>query len=131
MQNKEIQQNNTHFCATVWVARLPSPPPRLGAEEGEGKTIKKRTRKTYSLVPQFSGLVTQTMAQHSAGGVDRTKKTQEPPRTQPNQAKNTSNPDLKTQTTPETTQGEKSRKTENCRARRRRESQLAVAAPVD
>ena len=38
--------------------------PRLGAEEGVGRTKKKRTRKTYSPVPQFSGPITQTMAQH-------------------------------------------------------------------
>ena len=39
--------------------------PRLGAEEGIGRTKKKkRTRKTYGPVPQFSGLITQTMAQH-------------------------------------------------------------------
>ena len=35
--------------------------PRLGAEEGVGRTTKKRTRKTYSPVPLFSG-PTQTMA---------------------------------------------------------------------
>ena len=41
--------------------------PRLRAEEGVGRTTtttKKRTRKTYSPVPQFSGPITQTMAQY-------------------------------------------------------------------
>ena len=38
--------------------------PRLGTEEGVGRTEKQRTRKTYSPVPQISGPITQTMAQH-------------------------------------------------------------------
>ena len=37
--------------------------------------------------------------------------------------------DRKTQKAPETIQGENPRKPENCRARRRRESQLTTAAP--
>ena len=39
-------------------------PPGSGAEESVGMTKKKLTRKTYSPVPQFSGPITQTMAQH-------------------------------------------------------------------
>ena len=47
------------------------------------------------------------------------------------QTTNDKNPDLKTQNTPETNnQGEKTRKPEICRARRRRESQLTTAAPA-
>ena len=39
--------------------------PRLGAEEGVGRTTKKKhTRKIYSPVPQFSCPITQTMAQY-------------------------------------------------------------------
>ena len=39
--------------------------PRLGAGEGVSKTTKKkRTRKTYDLVPQYSDPITQTLAQH-------------------------------------------------------------------
>ena len=41
------------------------------------------------------------------------------------------NPGPKTQKLPETIQGEKPRKPENCRARRRRESQLTTAAPLE
>ena len=37
---------------------------RLGAEGDVGRTKNKRTRITYSPVPQFSGPIAQTMAQH-------------------------------------------------------------------
>ena len=38
---------------------------RLGAEEGVGRTTRKNeNEKSYSPVPQFSGPITQTMAQH-------------------------------------------------------------------
>ena len=50
--------------------------PRLGAEEGVGRTTKKkkRTRKNYSPVPQFSGPITQTLAQHRVEAVVSTEK---------------------------------------------------------
>ena len=66
------KQNNVHqrgkktkytvlcYCVS---SQLTLAAPRLGAEEGVGRTTKKkRTRKTYSPVPLFSGPITQTMA---------------------------------------------------------------------
>ena len=76
----EIKQNNVHHkekktkhtvlchCAS---SQITLAAPRLGGEEGVGRTTttttkkiknKTRTRKTYSPVPQFSGPITQTMA---------------------------------------------------------------------
>ena len=66
------KQNNVHhegkktkhavLCYGV-SSQLTLAAPRLGAEEGVGRTTnKKRTRKTYSPVPMFSGPITQTMA---------------------------------------------------------------------
>ena len=66
------KQNNVHhegkktkrtvLCYGV-SSQLTLAAPRLGAEEGVGRTTKiKRTRKTYSPVPLFSGPITQTMA---------------------------------------------------------------------
>ena len=66
------KQNNVHhkgkktkhtvlcYCAS---SQITLAAPRLGAEEGVGRMAKKkRTRKTYSPVPLFSGPITQTMA---------------------------------------------------------------------
>ena len=38
--------------------------PRLGDGEGVGRTKKETNTKNYSPVPQFSGPITQTTAQH-------------------------------------------------------------------
>ena len=69
----ERKQNNEHhnekktkhsvLCHYV-SSQITLAAPRLGAEEGVGRTTKKRARKTYSPVPQFSGPITQTMAQY-------------------------------------------------------------------
>ena len=57
-------------------------------------------------------------------GKDTDRKTQKAPETT-----QTKSSDPKAQQLPETIQGENPRKPENCRARRRRESQLTTAAP--
>ena len=69
---RKRQQNNVHhkgkktkhavLCHCV-SSQITLAAPRLGAEEGVGRTTKKkRTRKTYSPVLLFSGPITQTMA---------------------------------------------------------------------
>ena len=57
---KERRQNILSY-ATV-SSQVPLAAPRLGVEEGVGRTTKKRTRKTCSPVPLFSGPITQTIA---------------------------------------------------------------------
>ena len=70
--HKKRKQNNVHhygkktkhavlcYCAT---SQITLAAPRLGDEEGVGRTTKKNvTRKTYSPVPLFCGPITQAMA---------------------------------------------------------------------
>ena len=62
VHHKGKKTKHTVLCYCV-SSQLTLAAPRLGAEEGVGRTTKKkRTRKTYSPVPLFSGPITQTMA---------------------------------------------------------------------
>ena len=61
---KKIRQKHTVLCHSM-SSQITLAAPRLGAEEDVGRAgTKKRTRKTYSPVPQFSGPIAQTMSQH-------------------------------------------------------------------
>ena len=64
MHHKEKKRKHTVLCHGV-SSQITLAAPRLEAEEVVGRTTKKkRTRKTYSLMPLFSGPITQTMAQY-------------------------------------------------------------------
>ena len=59
-KGKETKHTVLCYCVS---SQLTLAAPRLGAEEGVGRTTKKRpTQKTYSPVPLFSDPITQTMA---------------------------------------------------------------------
>ena len=59
---KKRRRKHTVLCHCV-SSQITLAAPRLGDEEGVGRTTKKkRTRKNYSPVRQFSGPITQTMA---------------------------------------------------------------------
>ena len=64
VHRKERKTKHTVLCHCV-SSQITLAAPRLGAEEGVGRTTKKkRSRKTSSPMPQFSGAITQTMAQY-------------------------------------------------------------------
>ena len=63
LHHKRKKTKHTVLCHCV-SSQITLAVPRLGPEEGVGWTTKKRTRKTYSPVPQFSSPITQTMAQY-------------------------------------------------------------------
>ena len=63
MRRKEKETEHTVLRHSV-SRQISLAAPRLGAEEGVGRTKKKRTRNTYSPVPHFSGPITPTMVQH-------------------------------------------------------------------
>ena len=59
-EGKKTKYTVLSYCVSRQITLAAS---RLGAEEGVDRTTKKkRTRKTYSPVPLFSGPITQTMA---------------------------------------------------------------------
>ena len=58
-KGKKTKHTVLRYCVS---SQITLAAPRLGAEEGVGRTTKKRTRKTYSPVPLFSGPITQTIA---------------------------------------------------------------------
>ena len=64
MHHKEKKTKHTVLCHSV-SSQITLAATRLEAEEGVGRTTEKKlTRKTCSPVPQFSGPITQTMAQY-------------------------------------------------------------------
>ena len=58
---KEKKKSQSPVPQSEWKNTQNAPGPEGG---GVGKTEKKRTRKTYSPVPQFSGPIPQAMARH-------------------------------------------------------------------
>ena len=64
VHHREKKTKHTVLCLCV-SSQITLAAPRLGAEEGVGRTTKKkRTRNTHSPVPQFSGPISQTMTQY-------------------------------------------------------------------
>ena len=60
---KKIRPKHAVLCHSM-SSQITMAAPRLGEEEGVGRTKKRTNTKHYSPVPQFSGPITQTMAQH-------------------------------------------------------------------